>query len=87
MKIRGNDFDKLHAALVAVIENKGDLSSKYKEHGLSYKRFCWDLFYASKFRIGDGVGMTGDVNIAGCNDSHIETAIKASLNKQGINSY
>lgn len=87
MKIRGNNFDKLHAALSAVIKEKGDLSRKYKEHGLSYKRFCWDLFYASKFRVGDGIGITGDINIKGCNDSHIETAIKSSLNKQGINSY
>jgi hypothetical protein len=42
------------------------------------KRFCWDLFWATGFRIGDGVGMDTNCGITGdYHDDHIFTALKS----------
>ena len=41
------------------------------------KRYRWDLLWISKIKIGDGVGMKGDIDLyAYMNDSHIDTALK-----------
>ena len=40
------------------------------------RRFCFDMFYASRIKIGDGVGTSGDI-IGDYNDEHIFTALKA----------
>jgi len=50
----------------------------YIEAGLSVSAFLWDSFRATKTRIGDGVGMDGDVLwYALGHDDHIETALKS----------
>jgi hypothetical protein len=42
------------------------------------KRYRWDLLYASRCKIGDGVGSQGDVNLyAYMDDSHIDTALRS----------
>ena len=51
--------------------------NEYKQKGLSETRFLFDVFYASKTKIGDGVGMSSNCGIEGdYNDNHIETAMK-----------
>ena len=40
------------------------------------KRFCFDLFYASGVKIGDGVGTQGEI-IGDYSASHLLTALKA----------
>lgn len=41
------------------------------------KRYRWDLLYVSGIKIGDGVGMQGDVNLyAYMTDAHIDTALR-----------
>lgn len=40
------------------------------------KRFCWDLFWASGVKIGDGIGTHGDI-IGDYNDEHIYTALRS----------
>ena len=41
-------------------------------------RFRWDLFSFSGIRLGDGKGMSGDIDLyAYMNDLHIDTALKA----------
>ena len=41
-------------------------------------RYRWDLLYASRLKIGDGIGIQGDVNLyAYLNDSHIDTALRS----------
>ena len=40
------------------------------------KRFCFDLFFATGIRIGDGVGTQGDI-IGNYSDAHIYTALKS----------
>ena len=39
------------------------------------KRFCFDLFYASRIEIGDGIGTQGDI-IGDYTDNHLYTALK-----------
>jgi hypothetical protein len=55
------------------------LRTAYREQGLSPVRYMFDLFYKSKVRIGDGVGMSGDIVEPGLNDEHLETALRTIL--------
>jgi hypothetical protein len=51
--------------------------TEYKEKGLSETRFLFDVFYASKTVIGDGIGLSSNCGIEGdYDDSHIKTAMK-----------
>ena len=45
---------------------------KIKNHLKAYR---WDILFASGFRVGDGVGVDGDVN-GDYTDSHIDTALR-----------
>ncbi len=52
---------------------------KYVEAGLTPRRFLFDSFYATKLRIGDGIGLTGDITLPGSagEDEKLHTAFKA----------
>jgi len=40
-------------------------------------RYRWDLLWASKLHIGDGVGVQGDLNLyAYLDDTHIDSALR-----------
>ena len=57
----------------------GDFSNSDKCKDLD-KRYRWDLLYSSKLRIGDGVGVQGDLNLYGyMDDSHIDSALKSFI--------
>lgn len=44
------------------------------------RRYRWDLLYFSKLKIGDGVGIKGDLDLyAYMNDTHIDTALKSFI--------
>lgn len=78
MKIKPDDFEKLKAA--AAPYDTPELRNEYKRAGLSAKRYRWDCFYRSKVKIGDGVGMKGDINLyAYMNDDHIDTALRSII--------
>lgn len=48
-------------------------------------RFRWDILWASKLKIGDGKGMSGDVNLyAYLNDNQIDTALKYYMKSKGL---
>jgi len=50
----------------------------YRDQSLSVNRFLWDTFYATKTKIGDGIGTSGDVLWYKLgHDDHITTALKA----------
>lgn len=50
----------------------------YSDSGYSVTRFLFDTLHATRTKIGDGVGMSGEVLWYGfADDSHIETALKA----------
>tara|TARA_R110000772_G_scaffold135763_1_gene244337 strand:+ start:77 stop:358 length:282 start_codon:yes stop_codon:yes gene_type:complete len=84
MKFTTEHLTKLKAAIDTVLEKHPNAIYEY-EHGHMHSpdkvkclqtRFCYDLMYASKFKIGDGIGIQGDIN-GDYNDSHILTALKA----------
>lgn len=83
-KIKGADLELLAARVKAALEpfNAVDLERTYSQE--SQTRFRVDMFYVSKVRVGDGVGMTGDIVVPGCTDAHIETAMKSVLAGLGL---
>ena len=66
-----------------VLNNHPDAETRYKEAGLSPCRFRWDCFHATKIRIGDGIGLTGDITVPDCHDSHIDTALRRIMKEYG----
>ena len=82
-------FTKEHLAILkkgidVVLNNNSNVIEMYEigqfTHSEKVKdlqtRFCFDLFYASGVKIGDGVGTTGDI-IGDYTDNHLFTALKA----------
>ena len=44
------------------------------------KRYRWDLLYRSRIKIGDGVGIQGDVNLYSyMDDNHIDSALRSFI--------
>ena len=75
LSILKGGIDKVLAAnpdAVARYE-RGDFPRADKVKDLQ-RRFCFDLFYASGVKIGDGVGTHGDI-IGNYNTDHIYTAL------------
>ena len=58
-----------------VMYSKGEFPRADKAKDLQ-KRFCFDLFYASGVKIGDGIGTHGEI-IGEYTDDHLYTALKA----------
>lgn len=77
------EFEAIKTKLFDVWDNsKGVYSDvSYNEAGRSLTRFLFDSFYAARIRIGDGIGLDGEITIPDCHDKHIETAL-ASLWRQ-----
>lgn len=81
MKIQPEDKDKLFDLMDARIKELGvEHIRQHRSRKLGNdveKRFRWDLLYMTKIRIGDGVGIEGDINLYSyLNDDHIDTALK-----------
>lgn len=87
MIINGDNYQKMKESIDQVINEHGDLSDAYQAKGLSFERFCWDIFHASQFRIGDGIGIIGDINIPNCKDTHIFTAMKRMVAENQISGW
>lgn len=87
MKITKEDYAKLEGFIDKAIREIG--VTKVQEYRMLElgddieKRFRWDLFYASKCKLGDGVGMQGDIDLyAYLNDTHIDTALKSVVDSR-----
>ena len=84
MKITPEDLTKLRAAIVPIdtpnmralyIDRKFSNAAQVKDLD---KRYRWDLLWMSKIKIGDGVGVKGDIDLyAYMDDTHIDTALRA----------
>jgi len=49
----------------------------YRDASFSARRYRWDLFWASGVKIGDGVGLSGDIiESRDFNDDHLDTALR-----------
>lgn len=74
------DYNKLKGYLDRAVEKHGPWALRQhrklklgKDHD---KRFAWDIFYFSGVKLGDGVGMPGDIDLyAYLDDDHITTAL------------
>ena len=76
MKITAQDYKILETHVISAMAVLPTLA-EYREKGLSDKRWRWDLLWRSGLKIGDSVGMPGDLNLYDyCNDTHIDTALR-----------
>lgn len=84
LKITGADLEKLKAAVSPLdtqqrreIYRTGKFPRAELVKDLN-KRYRWDLLYASRLKIGDGLGIKGDVDLyAYLNDNHIDSALRS----------
>jgi hypothetical protein len=89
MKIRPGDYTALKEAIAkidrAAIEKHKEAvraSGRYRDFDM---RIRWDIFRATGLKIGDGRGVTGDINLHEyLNDNHIDTALKHIMTELGI---
>ncbi len=86
MKIKPEDLAKLRAAVEPL--DTPDLRRIYRSGQFARAsavkdidmRYRWDLLYASKIKIGDGVGIKGDIDLyAYMNGTHIDTALRSFI--------
>jgi hypothetical protein len=78
LKIKPEHFEVLSAAIGAILAAKPEAAAAYQKAGLSHERFRWDVLRASKIKIGDSVGMPGDLPLYDyMSDSHIDSALRA----------
>lgn len=81
MKMKDKDYHQLVDALDKLDSNTPGgldaLAQTYRDSGLSYKRFRWDILHASKLRAGQSVGTPTGWNVYDyLNDDHIDTALQ-----------
>jgi len=84
MKFTIEHLDILKAGIDKVLENNPTAAQAYEEGRFArsesvknlQKRFCFDVFYASGVKIGDGIGTQGDI-VGDYTDDHLFTALKA----------
>lgn len=84
MKIKPDDFALLQRAIVPLDTHerrKQYLDGNFPRADLVKDldaRYRWDLLHASGLKIGDGVGIQGDLNLYSyLDDTHIDTALRS----------
>lgn len=84
MKITPADYCKLREAVCGVLDAGKLAPGTYRSANLTPKRFRWDCLWASGLKIGDGIGIQGDINVyAYANDDHIDTALRRIMRERG----
>lgn len=93
LKIKPEDRKKLELYLDNYVNKVGrEKLAEYKERLKSdskvkdiEERFRWDLLYNSGIRIGDGKGMSGDIELYSyMNDNHIDSVLKDYVRKNNL---
>ena len=83
MKFTSEHLAILRAGVDKVLANNPHAAQAYEEGRFArsekvkdlQRRFCFDVFYASAVKIGDGVGTSGDI-IGNYTNDHLYTALK-----------
>lgn len=77
MKFTNEHYNILRNRVAGIgIDKLKKAQTEYEGKGLSEARFLFDVFYASKTKIGDGIGLSSNCGIEGdYDDSHIKTAM------------
>lgn len=86
MKITAIDYKRLKVALAPITSKHDffDIMQDYKNAGKTPRGFRWAAFRASGVKLGDGVGMFGDLNLyAYLNDEHIDSALRQIMRDVG----
>lgn len=80
MKMKQDDFAVVKREVEKVVARLPGAAEEYRASNLPHKRYRWDVFYATRLKIGDGVGTHGDLNLyAYLNDDHIDAALRRIL--------
>lgn len=83
LKIKPEDLQQLQAAVTPL--DTPPARERYRSGRFPRANACtdrdmryrWDLLWASKLRLGDGVGVQGDLNLyAYLDDVHIDSALR-----------
>jgi hypothetical protein len=87
MKITKEHYEILKSAIALlpasmVAEHKLYIIEEGKAKDVD-KRLRWDTLYASRIKIGDGIGMSGLPLYKYMNNTHIDTALKAIMKELG----
>ena len=71
------EFEVIKSKAFEVWDNyKGVYSDvPYYEAGQTIGSFLMGSFFKTRIRIGDGIGLSGEVTIPDCHDSHLKTAM------------
>jgi hypothetical protein len=83
MKMTKEHYEILEKAITKVLRGNPDIVQRYLAGDFPRSdrvkdlatRFRWDLLWMSGIKIGDGVGVTGDIN-GDYNSDHIDTALR-----------
>jgi hypothetical protein len=84
VKIKPDDLAKLRTAITPLDTPErrarylaGDFHNAERVRDLN-KRYRWDLLYASSIKIGDGVGIKGDIDLYYyADDMAVDTALRS----------
>jgi len=76
MKITPSDYTTLKNLLRDTVKKYQTDYPVYAKNGW-YTKYRWDVLHKSGIKIGDGVGIAGNIHLyAYLNDSHIDTALR-----------
>ena len=76
MKITKEHYKSMESAILSYMSKVGiEKLIEYREYVTSDMQYRWDILRASGFRVGDGVGIVGDIN-GDYNDNNIDTALR-----------
>lgn len=78
MKIQGELYDRMKAAIAGIVDANGADKIREVYTGHSQQRMLWDIWHAGNR------GFAIDPYKAGLNDNHVETAIKRIAKELGL---
>ena len=71
MKIKPEHLEHMRSAIRPIIDSQPEILTKYREAGLTDKRFRWDALWAAKISPWISENL-----YPYCNDEHIDTALR-----------
>lgn len=89
MKILPEHYEYLNHKLTQVMDGCDiiGVTESYKNRGLTFNRFCWDVLWASRIKISHSHN-TCDLPLYDyMDDTHLKTAIKKIVTSYGISSW
>jgi hypothetical protein len=83
MKIKSEHLETMRAAMIPTMDRFP--RSSYPD--ISDVRYRWDILRATGLKIGDSIGMPGDIPLYDyLNDDHIDTALRSIVKSNTVRS-